>query len=54
METERKFNPENYVYFQEFIPQNDYDIRIIVIGKGHLSLREWFVKATLGHREAKI
>lgn len=30
---ERKLNKEsNYIYFQEFIPQNDFDIRVIVIG----------------------
>ncbi|MCS4436622.1 ATP-grasp domain-containing protein [Aquiflexum gelatinilyticum] len=30
---ERKLNREvNYIYFQEFIPSNDFDIRIIVIG----------------------
>jgi glutathione synthase/RimK-type ligase-like ATP-grasp enzyme len=30
---ERKLNREvNYIYFQEFIPKNDFDIRIIVIG----------------------
>jgi hypothetical protein len=39
-ETEKKFNPEkNYVYFQDFIPQNDYDIRIIVIGKRAFAIK---------------
>ena len=32
-EAEKQFPRErNYVYFQDFIPNNDYDIRIIVIG----------------------
>jgi glutathione synthase/RimK-type ligase-like ATP-grasp enzyme len=40
METEKKFNPEkNYVYFQDFIPQNDFDIRIIVIGKRAFAIK---------------
>jgi hypothetical protein len=39
-ETERKFHSEkNYVYFQDFIPQNDCDIRIIVIGKRAFAIK---------------
>jgi len=31
---EKKLSPQkNYVYFQDFIPGNDHDIRIIIIGK---------------------
>ena len=39
-ETEKKFNREkNYVYFQDFIPQNNCDIRIIVIGKRAFAIK---------------
>jgi hypothetical protein len=39
-ETERKFHPEkNYVYFQDFIPQNDCDIRVVVIGKRAFAIK---------------
>ena len=30
---------KNYAYFQDFIPNNDYDIRVIVIGKRAFALK---------------
>jgi glutathione synthase/RimK-type ligase-like ATP-grasp enzyme len=37
---ERRLNREvNYIYFQEFIPKNDYDIRIIVIGEKAFAIK---------------
>lgn len=39
-EAERKLKYErNYVYFQEFVPRNDHDIRIIVIGKRAFAIK---------------
>jgi hypothetical protein len=38
----RTLGPERgYIYFQDFIPDNSYDIRIIVIGKRAFSLKRW-------------
>ncbi|ELA7357830.1 hypothetical protein Q9X91_004499 [Vibrio alginolyticus] len=39
-EAEKNFPVErNYAYFQEFIPNNDHDIRIIVIGKRAFAIK---------------
>jgi hypothetical protein len=39
-EAEKKLHSEkNYVYFQEFIPHNEYDIRIIIIGKRAFAIK---------------
>jgi len=38
--TELKFNRErNYIYFQDFVPGNDHDIRVIVIGKRAFAIK---------------
>ena len=43
-----------YIYFQEFIPENDYDIRVIVIGIRRLLSSEWCVRMIFGHQVAVI
>jgi glutathione synthase/RimK-type ligase-like ATP-grasp enzyme len=42
---QRNFPPErNYAYFQDFIPENDCDIRIIVIGKRAFAIKRMIRK----------
>lgn len=41
-EAERCFPPEkNYVYFQDFMHENDHDIRVVVIGKRAFAIKRW-------------
>lgn len=41
--TEKKSNAieRNYVLFQKFLPKNDYDTRIIVVGERAFGIRRW-------------
>jgi glutathione synthase/RimK-type ligase-like ATP-grasp enzyme len=41
--TEKKTNTveRNYVFFQKFLPKNDFDTRIIVVGERAFGIRRW-------------
>jgi hypothetical protein len=41
-----------YIYFQEFIPDNTYDIRIVVIGDKAFGIKRMVRKTTSGHPAA--